>query len=88
MSNHEISFNTNLSDPIRKRADFSDNITPAMISISNTGLGKCRVSEDINVVLQKIEHWHQGSIAKFKHVGKFTEKNVREMPMRRNGVAG
>ena len=37
-----------------------------MISITDTGLGKCPVIEDIEAVLQKIEYWHQGSIAKFK----------------------
>jgi len=37
-----------------------------MISITDTGLGRCPVTEDIEAVLRKIEHWHQGSIAKFK----------------------
>jgi hypothetical protein len=64
--NHEISFNTNLSDQLRTRADFTYNITPTVISITDTGLGKCSVAEDIEAVLRKIEHWHQGSIAKFK----------------------
>ena len=45
---------------------FTYNITPAMISITDTGLGKCSVIEDIEAVLRKIEHWHQASIAKFK----------------------
>ena len=62
----KIAFNTNLPEPIRTRADFTYNITPAMISITDTGLGKCPVIEDIEAVLRKIEHWHQGSIAKFK----------------------
>jgi hypothetical protein len=66
MSNHEISLNANLSDPIGTRADFTYNITPAMISITDTGLGKCSVTEDIEAVLRKIEHWHQGSITAFK----------------------
>ena len=59
MSNHEISFNTKLSDPIRTR-------TPRTISIVDTGLGRRSVTEDIEAVLRKIEYWHQGSIAKFK----------------------
>jgi hypothetical protein len=29
-------------------------------------LGKCPVIEDMEAVLRKIEHWHEGSIAKFK----------------------
>ena len=66
MSKQEITFNTKLSEAPRTRADFTYNITPAMISITDTGLGKCPVIEDIEAVLQKIEYWHQGSIAKFK----------------------
>ena len=45
---------------------FTYNITPAMISITDTGLGKCPVTEDIEAVLRKIEYWHQGSISPFK----------------------
>ena len=51
----KIAFNTNLPEPIRTRADFTYNITPAMISITDTGLGKCPVIEDIEAVLRKIE---------------------------------
>jgi len=47
MSNHEITFNTDLSEPVRTRADFSYEITPAVISIVDTGLGKCSVTDDI-----------------------------------------
>ena len=56
MSNHEISFNTGISDPIRTRADFAYNITPAVISITDAGVGKCSVTEDIEAVLRKIEY--------------------------------
>jgi hypothetical protein len=66
MSNHEITFNTTPSDSPRTRSDFTYSITPTMISITDTGLGKCAVTEDIEAVLRKIEHWHQGSIAKFR----------------------
>ena len=66
MSSHEITFNTNLSDPTRTRADFTYNITPAMISITDSSLGTRSVTEDIEAVLRKLEYWHQGSIAKFK----------------------
>jgi hypothetical protein len=66
MSGKEIGFNTNLSEPVRTRADFTYNITPATISITDTGLGSRSVTEDIEAVLRKIEHWHQGSIAKLK----------------------
>jgi hypothetical protein len=37
-----------------------------VISITDTGLGTRSVSEDIEAVLRKVEHWHQGSITKFK----------------------
>jgi hypothetical protein len=66
MSNHEISFNTDLSEPTRTRADFTYKITPTVISIVDTGLGKCSVAEDIEAVLRKIEYRHQGSISSFK----------------------
>ena len=66
MSHHEITFNTKLSEPSRKQADFTYKISPTVISIVDSGLGKCSVIEDFEVVLHKIEQWHQGSIAGFK----------------------
>jgi len=66
MDKHEITFNTNLSEPPRTHADFTYKISPIVISISDTGLGSHSALEDIEAVLRKIEHWHQGSIAKFK----------------------
>jgi hypothetical protein len=66
MNSNEISFNTDLPESIRTRADFTDNITPTIISITDTGLGQRSVAEDIEAVLHKIEHWHQGSIGSFK----------------------
>ena len=39
---------------------------PTVISIGDTGLGLCPVTEDLEAVLRKIEYWHQGSITKFK----------------------
>ena len=66
MSNHEIAFNTDLSEPMRTRADFIYEITLTVISITDTGLGSRSVAEDIEAVLHKIEYWHQGSIAAFK----------------------
>jgi hypothetical protein len=65
MSSHEISSNTNLSDPIRTRADFTYKITPILISITDTGLGSRSVADDAEAVLRKIE-LHQGSISSFK----------------------
>jgi len=66
MSNHEISFNADLSEPPRTRADFHLQHYAGDDLDYDTGLSKCSVIEDIEAVLRKIEHWHQGSIAKFK----------------------
>src|SRR6266478_9919988 len=66
MTNHEISFNTRLSDQVRTQADFTYKITPTVISIVDTGLGRWSVSDDIEAVLRQIEYWHQGSISAFK----------------------
>ena len=54
MNNHEISFNTKLSEQVRTRADFIYKITPTLISITDTGLGSRPVPEDIDAVLRKI----------------------------------
>ena len=45
MSSHEISFNTNLSDPIKTRADFIYKISPSLISITDIGLGSLPVTD-------------------------------------------
>jgi hypothetical protein len=66
MSSHEITFNTNLSEPPRTQADFTYKISPQLISIVDTGLGQRSVIEDIEAVLRKIEYWHQGPTTKFK----------------------
>jgi hypothetical protein len=59
MNNHEIAFNTDLSEPVTTRADFTYKITPKVISIVDTGLGQRSVTDDIETVLRKIEYWHQ-----------------------------
>jgi hypothetical protein len=66
MNKNEITFDTNLSELPRARADFTYKISPSVISIVDTGLGKCSVIEDIEAALQKIEYWHQGLISTFK----------------------
>jgi hypothetical protein len=66
MSSHEITFNINLSEAPRTRADFIYKITPTLISITDTGLGQRPVTEDIEAVLRKIEYWHQGSSSSFQ----------------------
>jgi hypothetical protein len=48
------------------QADFTYAITPGTISIIDTTKGRASVANDIEAVLRKIEHWHQGSIAAFK----------------------
>ena len=66
MRDNQITFNTNLLDPMRTRADFIYKLNPTLISITDTGLGQRPVTEDIEAVLRKIEYWHQGSIGSFK----------------------
>jgi hypothetical protein len=66
MTNHEITFNTELSEPPRTRALLTYKISPTVISISDIGLGSRSVIGDIEAVLRKMEYWHQGSVAKFK----------------------
>jgi len=66
MSDNQISFNTDLSEPPGTSADFIYKVSPTLISITDTGLGSCPVTEDIEAVLRKIEYWHQGSISLFK----------------------
>jgi len=66
MRDNQITFNTNLLDPMRTRADFIYKVNPTLISITDTGLGQRPVTEDIEAVLRKIEYWHQGSIGSFK----------------------
>ena len=62
MSN-KIAFDTDSPEPTRTRADFAYKTTSPVISIVDTGLGKCSVTEDIEAVLRKTEYWHQGAIS-------------------------
>ena len=63
---NEIAFKPDAVTGAATRADFTYKITPHTISIIDTTLGKLSVTKDIDAVLRKIEHWHQGSIAAFK----------------------
>src|SRR5262249_55579112 len=65
MSN-EIAFKPDEAMEAATQADFTYKITPNTITITDTTLGKLSVTKDIDAVLRKIEHWHQGSIATFK----------------------
>ena len=65
MSN-EIAFKPDAETESATRADFIYKITPNTISITDTTLGKLSVTNDIDAVLRKIEHWHQGAITAFK----------------------
>ena len=65
MSN-EIAFKLDPYLQVTTRAEFTYTITPTTISITDTNLGKLSVAKDIDAVLRKIEHWHQGSITAFK----------------------
>ena len=63
---NEISFQLDPAREVTTQADFTYKITPDTIEITNTGLGKLSVTNDIESVLRKIEYWHQGSITGFK----------------------
>jgi hypothetical protein len=62
----EISFKLDVAMEPGTRADFTYKIKPSTISITDTTLGKLSVTKDIDAVLRKVEHWHQGSITAFK----------------------
>jgi hypothetical protein len=57
---NEIAFKPDAAMETATRDDFTYKITPTTITIMDTTLGK------LSVVLRKIEHWHQGSIAASK----------------------
>jgi hypothetical protein len=63
---NEIAFKPDVVTEAATRADFTYKITPNTITITDTTLGKVSATKDIDAVLRKIEHWHQGSIAGFK----------------------
>ena len=63
---NEIAFKPDAETESATRADFIYKITPNTISITDTAHGKLSVTNDIDALLRKIEHWHQGSIAAFK----------------------
>ena len=47
------------------QADFTYTMTVKEIKTQDTGMGVKSVADDLAAVLQKIEGWHQGSIAGF-----------------------
>ena len=63
---NEIAFKPDAITEAATRADFTYKIRPNTITITDTTLGRLSVTKDIDAVLRKIEHWHQGSIAGFK----------------------
>lgn len=67
----EISFSDNrFADVVRRQigtqANFTYSISGNVISIVDLNLGNRSVTNDIENVLRKIEHYHQGPITKFK----------------------
>jgi len=67
----EISFSSNgFADVVRRQvtteADFTYSISGNVISIVDLNLGNRSVTNDIENVLRKIEHYRQGSISGFK----------------------
>ena len=67
------------SDPVHQfnpsacHADFTYTMTPHAVEIQDTGKGKKAVADDLDAVLHKIEHWHQGSIARLRISYRSTE---------------
>jgi hypothetical protein len=53
------------------RAEFSYQITSATISIA--GKGRLSVGNDLEVVLRKIEYWHQAPVTKFSIMARHWE---------------
>ena len=67
----EIGFRSNnFADVLRRQvttqADFTYSISGNVISIVDLNFGNRSVTNDIENVLRKIEHYHQGSISGFK----------------------
>jgi hypothetical protein len=62
-------------------------MTPVAVEIQDTVRGKKSVADDLEAVLRKIEHWHQGSIAHYRisyrstqgteHLGEWDGKMAR-----------
>jgi hypothetical protein len=53
-------------NPAACQADFTYTMTPDAVKIQDSGKGKKSVADDLEAVLRKIEHWHQGSIARYR----------------------
>ena len=51
------------TNPTASRADFTYSITPTTLIVKDTGRDTKTVVEDLQAVLRRIEHWHQGSLA-------------------------
>ena len=67
----EIGFRSNnfagvLRRQVTTQADFTYSISGNVISIVDLNFGNRSVTNDIENVLRKIEHYHQGSISGFK----------------------
>jgi hypothetical protein len=53
-------------NPSACQAGFTYTMTPDAVEIQDTGKGKKSAADDLEAVLRKIEHWHQGSIARYR----------------------
>jgi hypothetical protein len=67
----------NQFNPSACQADFTYTMTPKTIEIQDTGKGKKSVPDDLEAVLRKIEHWHQGSIAHYRITYQSTQGTER-----------
>jgi len=80
---NEIAFKPDAITEAATRADFTYKIRPNTITITDTTLGRLSVTKDIDAVLRKFEHWHQGSIAAFKIM--YRDENGARNDVRWNG---
>jgi hypothetical protein len=53
-----------LSDSTSTTADFTYSMSGKVISITYLGAGS--VQEELERILRRIEHWHQGSVASYR----------------------
>jgi hypothetical protein len=60
------SFGEVLRRQVETQADFTYTIHGGVIAIVDLDLGNCSVTNDVENVLRKIEHFHQGSIVGFR----------------------
>ena len=72
-------------NPSACKVDFTYTITVKTIKIHDTGRGEKSVADDLEVVLRKIEGWHQGSISEFVISHRDKDRVWHDLSSRRQG---